>query len=85
MGILSYRIILAFTVLIGLLPLLTKGNALDQRVIQRDIGENSPEIISMNDKDDFRDLEEPAVNDYDLKPKVCDLINNYFCTLNIFL
>lgn len=76
MGILSYRIILALTVLTALLPILTKGNAMDQRVLQREIGESSPEIISMNDKDDFRELEEPAVNDYDLKPKVCNLINN---------
>lgn len=70
MGILSSRIILALTVLTGLLPILIKGNAMDQRVLQREIGESSPEIISMNDKDDFRELEEPAVNDYDLKPKV---------------
>lgn len=84
MGILSYGVILALTVLTGLLPTLTNGNVIDQRVLQRELGENSPEMMSMNDKDEFRELEEPAVNDYAIKTKVCissNLINVSLLTL----
>ncbi|XP_015371712.1 PREDICTED: allatostatin C-like [Diuraphis noxia] len=69
MGFLSYGVILTLTVLTVLLPILTTGNVIDQRVLQRELGENSPEMMSMSDKDDFRDIEEPAVNDYTIKTK----------------
>ncbi|KAL5233509.1 hypothetical protein ACI65C_000919 [Semiaphis heraclei] len=69
MGFLSYGVILTLTVLTVLLPMLTTGNAIDQRVLQRELGENSPEMMSMNDKEDFRDIEEPAVDDYTIKTK----------------
>lgn len=77
MGILSYGIILTLTVLTVLLPILTTGNVIDQRVLQRELGENSPEIMSMSDKDDVREIEDPAVDDYSIK-KVFNLINNNF-------
>jgi len=76
MGFLSYGVILTLTVLTVILPILTTGNVIDQRVLQRELGENSPEIISMSDKDVFRDIEEPAVEDYAIKTKVYNLINN---------
>ncbi|XP_003244026.1 allatostatin C [Acyrthosiphon pisum] len=69
MGFLSYGIILTLTVLTVLLPLLTTGNVIDQRVLQRELGENSPEIMSMSDKDVFRDIEEPAIDDFTIKTK----------------
>jgi len=84
MGFLSYGVILTLTVLTVLLPVLTNGNVIDQRVLQRELGENSPEMMSMSDKEDFRDIEEPAVDDYTIKTKVFNLINK--CTsLNISL
>jgi len=76
MGFLSYGIILTLTVLTVLLPILTTGNVIDQRVLQRELGENSPEIMSMSDKDVFRDIEEPAIDDFTIKTKVFILINN---------
>jgi len=84
MGFLSYGVILTLAVLTVLLPILTTGNVIDQRVLQRELGENSPEIMSMSDKDDFRDIEEPVVDDYTIKTKVFNLINNC-TTLNISL
>lgn len=83
MGFISYGVILTL-VLTVLLPILTTGNVIDQRVLQRELGENSPEIISMGDKDDFREIEEPAINDYTIKTKVFNLINNC-ASLNISL
>lgn len=68
-GVLSYGMILAFTVLTGLLPIQTKGNVIDQRILQREL-DNPPEILSLNDKDELRDLEEPIINDYTMKTKV---------------
>lgn len=76
MAILSFGVIFALTVLTGLLPVPSKANVIDQRVLQRELGENSPEIISLSDKDDFRELEEPAINDYAIKTKVRNLMNN---------
>jgi len=76
MGFLSYGAILTLMVLTVLLPILTTGNVIDQRVLQRELGENSPEIMSMSDKDVFRDIEEPAIDDYTIKTKVFNLINN---------
>lgn len=80
MGILSYGAILTFTaVLTGSLSIpAAEGNAIDQRVLQRDLGEGSSEIMSLNDKDDFREIDEPAVNGYAVKTKVCSLKKN--CT-----
>ncbi|XP_060852799.1 prohormone-1-like [Rhopalosiphum padi] len=72
MGFISYGVILTFTVLTVLLPILTTGNVIDQRVLQRELGENSPEIMSMGDKDDFREIEEPSVDDYTIKNKSDD-------------
>lgn len=72
MEILPFGLILALSVLTGFLPILTTGNVIDQRVLQRELGESSPEIISMNDKEEFRELEEPIVNDYVIKTKVCN-------------
>lgn len=71
-GVLSCGVILALAVLTGLLPAQTKGNAIDQRELN-----DSPEMISMNDKDEFRELEEPVINDYTVKTKVCCLIMIY--------
>lgn len=84
MGFISYGVILTLAVLTVLLPILTTGNVIDQRVLQRELGENSPEIMSMGDKDDFREIEEPAINDYTIKTKVFNLINNC-ASLNISL
>ncbi|XP_026806506.1 prohormone-1-like [Rhopalosiphum maidis] len=72
MGFISYGVILTLTVLTVLLPILTTGNVIDQRVLQRELGENSPEIMSMGDKDDFREIEEPSVDDYTIKNKSDD-------------
>ncbi|XP_050060234.1 uncharacterized protein LOC114123452 [Aphis gossypii] len=72
MGFISYGVILTLAVLTVLLPILTTGNVIDQRVLQRELGENSPEIMSMGDKDDFREIEEPAINDYTIKTKSDD-------------
>ncbi|KAF0762282.1 prohormone-1-like [Aphis craccivora] len=69
MGFISYGVILTLAVLTVLLPKLTTGNVIDQRVLQRELGENSPEIMSMGDKDDFREIEDPAINDYTIKTK----------------
>ncbi|XP_025207556.1 allatostatin C-like [Melanaphis sacchari] len=69
MGFISCGVILTLTVLTVLLPVLTTGNVIDQRVLQRELGENSPEIMSMSDKDDFREIEEPVVDDYTIKTK----------------
>lgn len=77
MGFLSYGVILTLTVLTVLLPILTTANVIDQRALQRELGENSPEIMSMSDKDVFRDIEEPAIDDYTIKTKVFNLINNF--------
>lgn len=72
-GILSCGILLALTVLTGLLPTPTKGNAIGQRALQREqLGESPPEVISINDNTDYRELEEPLINDYSIKSKVCD-------------
>jgi hypothetical protein len=76
MRILSYEIILVFTILTGLLPVLTNGNVIEQRSLQREFGDNSPEIISMNDKDEFREYNGPVINDYGmqaLQTKVCTI------------
>ncbi|VVC39752.1 Hypothetical protein CINCED_3A006400 [Cinara cedri] len=70
-GVLSCGIILAFAVLTGLFPLQTKGNIIDQRVLQREL-DNSQEMMSMDDKDEFRELEEPVLNDYTIKTKIED-------------
>lgn len=84
MGILSCGVILTFTaVLTGFLSIPVKGNAIDQRVLQRDLGDSSSEIMSLTDKDDFREIDEPAVNSYAIKTKVCSLKNN-FSTLKFF-
>lgn len=71
MEILSFAIILALTVLTGILPTLTKGNVIDQRALQRELVESPSEIMSMNDKEEFRELDEPVVSEYAIKTKVC--------------
>jgi len=61
-------VILAAAVSTGLLTVFTDGNVIDQKVLQRELAEITPEIVSLNDKDEFRELGEPvavaAVNDY---------------------
>lgn len=74
-GIVCYGVILTLATFAGLLPVLTEGNVIDQRALQRELGESSPaEIMSLIDKDEFRELGEPAVavNDYNniVKTKV---------------
>lgn len=72
-GNLSCGILLVLTVLTGLLPTPTKGNVMGQRALQREpLGESPPEVISINDNSDYRELEEPLINDYSIKSKVCD-------------
>lgn len=78
MGILSCGVMLVLTALSGFLLLPTEGNVIDQRALQRELEDSSPEIMSMNDKEEFRELEEPFVNDYaNTKTKVCNLKKNY--------
>lgn len=89
MRILSYEIILVFTILTGLLPVLTNGNVIEQRSLQREFGDSSPEIISLNDKDDFREYDGPVINDYGmqaLQTKVCTIksLYNHLIVYNIF-
>lgn len=72
MGLLPYGVLLTLAVLAGLLPVSTRGNVMGQRALQRErLVESAPEVISMNDKDEYRELEEPSVNDYFIKSKVC--------------
>lgn len=71
MNILSCGVILTFTaILTGFLLIPIKGNAIDQRVLQRELGESSSDMV-MNDKDDYREPDEPAANGYYIKTKVC--------------
>lgn len=85
MGILSCGVMLALTALSGFLLLPTEGNVLDQRALQRELEDSSPEIMSMNDKEEFRELEEPNVNDYGIiKTKVCNLKTIYIFILQNF-
>lgn len=72
--ILSYGVILAFTILTVSLPVLTNANVIEQRSLQREFGDSSPEILSINDKDEFREYDGPVINDYGmqaLQTKVC--------------
>lgn len=79
MRILSCGVILAFTILTGLLPALTNGNVMEQRSLQREFGDSSPEIISMNDKDEFREYDVPVINDYGMQA-----LQTKVCTITIF-
>ncbi|XP_050546350.1 uncharacterized protein LOC126908383 [Daktulosphaira vitifoliae] len=61
-------VVLLITTVMSLLPSIN-GNVIDQRALQKELRERNPEIISLDDKMDYRDFDEPNVNDYVLKPK----------------
>ncbi|XP_050434474.1 allatostatin C-like [Adelges cooleyi] len=63
-------LLLTVTLLAGCLLKPAFGNAIDQRVLQRELGERPPEVMSIDDKEDYRDLDESnIINDYGMKPK----------------